>query len=222
MNERSISKLPVIMVGGGGHAKVLISMLLLQHRTVLGFVDLTPDLPSVLGVAQLGDDSAVLMRAPEEIRLVNGVGSIGSTGARREAYERFRDKHYTFDSVIHCSAIMAPDVELGNGVQIMAGAVVQPGSRVGDNSIINTGARVDHDCSIDAQVHIAPGATLCGNVRVGRGSHVGAGATVIQGIELGENTIVGAGAVVLRGVTDGETVVGVPAAVVSKLTPSIR
>jgi sugar O-acyltransferase (sialic acid O-acetyltransferase NeuD family) len=222
MNERSISKLPVIMVGGGGHAKVLISMLLLQHRTVLGFVDLTPDLPSVLGVAQLGDDRAVLMRAPEEIRLVNGVGSIGSTEVRREVYERFRDKHYTFDSVIHPSVIMAPDVELGCGVQVMAGAVIQAGSSVGGNSIINTGACVDHDCSIAAQVHIAPRATLCGNVRVGQGSHVGAGATVIQGIELGKNTIVGAGAVVLRDVADGETVVGVPAAAVRNLAPSSR
>jgi sugar O-acyltransferase (sialic acid O-acetyltransferase NeuD family) len=203
---------PVIIIGGAGHAKVLASTLLLQHRNVLGFVDLKPELPQLLGLPHLGDDVAVLLHPADQVRLVNGIGSIRSTGLRRAIYTRFCEKQYLFDSLIHPSAIIAPEVHIGNGVQVMAGAVVQPGSWLGENVIINTGARVDHDCLIDAHAHIAPGVTLSGNVRIGRGAHIGTGATIIQGIEIGANALVGAGAVVICDVPSGVTVVGVPAA----------
>lgn len=203
--------LPVIIIGGGGHAKVLVSTLLLQHREVLGFVDPNFSLPQLLGVARLGDDDVVLLHPPDRVRLVNGVGAPDSTVSHRAVYERFREKHYIFDSVIHPSAVIAPETHVAEGVQVMAGVVVQPGSRLGANVIINTGARVDHDCLIDAHAHIAPGATLSGNVHIGEGAHVGTGAVVIQGNEVGAASVVGAGAVVIRDVPPGITVVGVPA-----------
>jgi len=203
--------LPVIAVGGSGHAKVLVSTLLLQHRRVLGFVDPNPALPPLLGVAHLGGDEEVFLLSPEDVRLVNGVGSIDSTVLRRTVYEKFLQRRYIFDSVIHPSAIIAPEVDMEDGVQVMAGAVVQAGSRLGANSIVNTGARVDHDCLIGAHAHIAPGVTLSGHVHIGRGSHIGTGATIIQGIKVGAGSIVGAGAVVVRDVPAGVTVVGVPA-----------
>src|SRR5580693_2753059 len=113
---------------------------------------------------------------------VNGVGSIDSTVLRRKVYEKFREKQFLFEAVLHPSAIIAPEVHTAEGVQIMAGVVVQPGSRLEENVIVNTGARVDHDCLIDAHAHIAPGVTLSGHVHIGRGAHIGTGATVIQGI----------------------------------------
>lgn len=208
--------LPLIVVGGGGHAKVLISTLLLQHRSVLGFVDPKPLLPPLLGIAHLGDDCAAFLHPPDQVRLVNGVGSIDSTVLRRAVYEKFRERQYVFDTVIHPSAIIAPEVHIEDGVQIMAGAVVQPGSRLGANVIINTGARVDHDCVIDAHSHVAPGVTLSGHVYIGKGAHVGTGASIIQGIKVNAGGIVGAGAVVIDDVPAGATVVGVPAKAVGR------
>jgi sugar O-acyltransferase (sialic acid O-acetyltransferase NeuD family) len=208
--------LPVIVVGGAGHAKVLVSTLLLQHRKILGFVDVNSALPSLLGVPHLGDDESVFLYQPDEARLVNGVGSIGSAALRRALYEKFRQKQYSFETVIHPSAIIAPEVHIEEGVQIMAGVVVQPGGRLGANVIINTGARVDHDCSIDAHAHIAPGATLSGHVHIGSGAHIGTGATIIQGVNVGDSAIVGAGAVVIDDVPGGVTVIGIPAAPLAK------
>jgi UDP-perosamine 4-acetyltransferase len=210
-DEEHTLNLPVIVIGGRGHAKVLVSTLLLQQRRVLGFADLNLSLPPLLGIAHLGDDDAVFVYAPDQVRLVNGVGSVDSTVLRRTVYEKFQAKQYIFESVIHPSAIIAPEVHLENGVQIMAGAVVQPGSQLGENVIINTGARVDHDCSIDAHAHVAPGATLSGHVHIGKGAHIGTGASIIQGITISAAAIVGAGAVVLSDVPTGVTVVGVPA-----------
>jgi sugar O-acyltransferase (sialic acid O-acetyltransferase NeuD family) len=204
-------KVPVIVVGAGGHAKVLMSALLLQKRNVLGFVDLDLTLSPLLGARHLGDDGAVLAHSPESVQLVNGIGSINSTRNHQDIYDRFRQKHYCFATVIHPSAVVATEVEIENGVQICGGAIVQAGCRLCANVIVNTGARVDHDCMIDAHAHVSPGVTICGGVHIGQGAHIGAGATIIQGIEIGEGSVVGAGALVIRNVPPATTVVGVPA-----------
>ena len=206
-----IVNLPAIVVGGSGHAKVLVSTMFLQGRRVLGFVDVNPVLPPLLGIPHLGDDGAVFLHPPDQVRLVNGVGSIGSTVLRRTVYEKFRKRQYIFDTVIHPSATIASEVHIEDGAQVMAGAVVQPGCRLGENVIINTGACIDHDCSIDAHAHVAPGVTLSGHVHIGSGAHIGTAATIIQGIKVGAAAIVGAGAVVVCDVPAGVTVIGIPA-----------
>jgi len=205
------SQSPVIVIGGGGHAKVLASMLLLCGRQILGFVDLNPAAPPLLGIKCLGDDAVVLLHPPGGVNLVNGVGSTGSTARRQEVYDRFTREGYNFATVIHPSAVIAPETQIEDGVQIMAGAVVQPGTRVGSNAIVNTGAVIDHDCVVGAHAHIAPGAVLSGGVHVHAGAHVGTGACVIQAVFIGAGSVIGAGAVVIKDVPPGVTAVGVPA-----------
>lgn len=204
---------PVIVLGAGGHAIVLINALQLLSVELLGVTD--ADIGKrgqlLLGVPVTGDDETVMKYPVEAIHLVNGVGSVRVNSRRRQLFERFKNRGYQFVSVVHPSAIIAPDVVCAEGVQIMAGAVIQPGCRIGINAVINTGCVVDHDCHIGDHTHISPGATLSGGVRVGENAHVGTGATVIQGIQIGRDSLVAAGAVVIRDVPDGATVAGVPA-----------
>ncbi len=201
---------PLILVGSGGHARVLLSTLLLLGARVLGFVDPDKTRAELLGTPYLGGDDAI-SGDPGNVLLVNGVGSVASIANRLRVYESFRGRGYRFASVIHPGAIIAPEAQLADGVQIMAGAILQTGCVVEEDCIINTGARIDHDCVIQAHAHVAPGAVLGGNVHVGMRAHVGAGATVIQGVQIGSDSIVGAGAVVLSDVPESSTVVGVPA-----------
>lgn len=201
---------PIIVVGGGGHAGVLIATLLMLNRTVVGFVHPSPPKRSIFGAKYLGDDS-VLRNKDRDIELVNGVGSVGLKSPRYLLFLKFRSQGFRFATVVHPSAVVAADVRIGEGAQIMATAVVQPGTRVGANCIINTGAVIDHDCEIRPHAHIAPGAVLCGRVWIGTGAHIGAGASVIQEIRVGPWSIVGAGAAVIRNVPAGVTALGVPA-----------
>jgi sugar O-acyltransferase (sialic acid O-acetyltransferase NeuD family) len=202
--------LPIIILGGGGHAKVVIYTLLLQDRQILGYCELGSDGKPVLGVARLGEEEVILRFAPEKVRLANGIG----LPLRSAVYERFAAKGYFFEQVIHPSAVVATDVRLDSGVQIMAKAVVQPGTCIGIDTIINTAASVDHDCILGSHVHVGPGAVLCGHVRVGDGAQIGAAATIIQGKSIGVGSIVGAGALVLEDIPSKVTAVGVPARVI--------
>ncbi|MBS0171428.1 MAG: acetyltransferase [Nitrospira sp.] len=204
---------PVIVIGAGDHARVLLDVLLVSGAQLLGLVDANIALAgnAIRGVPILGDDGIVFGYDPEHILLVNGIGSSRSTDLRRSVYDRFIAAGYRFVHAIHPSAVMSSTVALKPGVQIMAGAVIQPDALIEENVLVNTGVIIDHDCKIGAHVHLAPGVTLSGSVTVGAGSHIGTGATVIQGVQIGSGVLVAAGAVVVEDIRDGQHVMGVPA-----------
>lgn len=199
-----------IILGGGGHARVLLDTLRRLGTEPAGMAEPVPG-PGLPGVAAIGDDAAVLALEPRDVALVNAIGGTGDTSPRRALFERFRQRDFRFLTVIHPSAIVAGDAEIGEGAQIMAGAVIQPGCRIGANVIVNTHVSLDHDCIVGDHVHLAPGVTVCGGVTIGSGVHVGSGATIVQEIKLGAGCAIAAGAVVVHDVGDGLKVAGVPA-----------
>jgi len=205
---------PVVIIGGGGHAGVLISALRALRREILGMLHPDPALVgrTIAGVRVLGnDDDGISGFRTDAVELVNGIGSVSSLAKRRAIFMKFKERGYTFASVVHPGALAMDDVLWGEGVQIMAGAVIQNGCVIGDDAIINTGSIVDHDCRIGGHVHVATGAVLSGGVTVGAMTHVGAAATVIQGVCIGEGAVIGAGSVVVNDVPAYAQVVGVPA-----------
>ena len=208
-----MSARPVVVIGSGGHASVLMDVLSAAGCSVEGVITLDHKLwgKTFGGVPVLGGDEALDGRDPKAIALANGVGSVRAPTVRARVFEDYRGRGFRFPAIVHPSAVVAPSVELSDGVQIWAGCVVQAGTVLGLDALVNTGARVDHHCVVGDHVHVAPGAILCGEVHVGARSHIGAGAVVIQGIQVGKDVVVGAGATVTAAVPDGLTVVGVPA-----------
>lgn len=205
--------LPVIIIGGGGHAKVLVSTLLFLGREIIGFTEADEQKQgqNLAGVPIIGNDDTILQYKPDQIELINGIGSVNLPVKRMEIYNRYKGLGYKFASVVHPSALLEKDTKISEGVQIMAGAIVQTGCTIGENTIINTGAILDHDCIIGAHVHIAPGVTLSGGVHIDSMSHIGTSATIIQGIKIGKNCLIGAGSIVVKDIPSGSKIVGVPA-----------
>lgn len=198
----------VIVIGAGGHARVVIDALLRAGATVLGVCDprLTAGSTGPLGVPSLGNDDALEQHEKTRVLLANGIGSIGNPSGRIAVYERLTAAGWKFISLVHPSAVIGADCTIAAGAQIMAGAVLQPGCSIGQNAIVNTMASIDHDCSIGDHAHIAPGATLCGDVTIGAATHIGSGAVVVQGTQIGANAMIAAGVVVTRTVDAGTRV----------------
>jgi len=196
----------VIIIGAGGHAKILAEALMQSGRKVLGFT--TPDKgvdSEMLGLSILGDDSALNKYSLDDVDLVNGMGTLPNQNLRQKLAEKMRQSGYSFSAVVHPTAIVGSDVILEEGVQIMAGAIVQPGAKIGRDTIINTGSIVDHDCEIAEDCHIAPGVTLSGGVKIGSGVHVGTGTTIIQNISVGSNSVIAAGSILYKNVPNDVT-----------------
>lgn len=202
---------PLVLLGAGGHARVLLALLRASGRALLGVCD--PALQAEgrsywEGVHVLGSDEALDRLGPAQVELVLGIGQQARSSLRSRLYSDWRARGYSFPPLVHPTAWVAPDVVLSDGVQVMAGAIVQPGCVLGANVTINTRASVDHDCQIGADVHIAPGAVLCGAVQVGDRAFIGAGAVLIQGLHVGEAAFVGAGVTLVRDLAPGVLVVG--------------
>ncbi len=199
---------PVIVLGAGGHAKVVIDTLQQSGREITGLTD-----PNIIkgnkyfDVNVLGDDGIIQEYMSDEVELANGLGTIPGSDLRWRIASRMRSLGYKFTIVIHPSAVIANSAYLEEGVQIMAGCILQPDVVVGRDTIINTGVSIDHDCQIGANCHIAPGVSLSGGVRIGDFVHIGTGATAIQNISIGSNSVVAAGSVIYRDIASGVTLI---------------
>lgn len=200
---------PVLVVGAGGHAKVVIETLRACGREIAGVLDADATPRLVAGARVIGVDAD----APRLRRegLAHAIVALGDNALRERIGASLRSQGFTLANAVHPAATIAVSVTLGAGVAVMAGAVVNADTRVGDLAIINTGACVDHDGELMAACHVAPRAALAGAVRVGARAFVGVGASVVPGVNIGADAVVGAGAAVIGDVPPGATVVGVPA-----------
>jgi sugar O-acyltransferase (sialic acid O-acetyltransferase NeuD family) len=198
----------LVILGAGGHAKVLLSLARAAGLIVAGVCDpLLERMPAAhwRGVPVLGGDAALDTLDPRAVELINGVGKTVGSEARRALFDKLRERGFGFATLVHPAAVIDPTAILGHGVQIMAGAVVQADCRVGDDTIVNTCASIDHDCVIGSYVHIAPGATLCGAVCVHDGAFIASGATVLPGLTVGAESVVAAGATLTRDLAPAAT-----------------
>lgn len=210
---------PLIILGSGGHAKVVIHTLKTDPSlTIIGMVDSNPDLlgKDVFGVKVIGDENLITNYSPDEVQLVNAIGSIDIPVTRKKLFTHYKALGYTFFSVIHPTAYIAQEVSLGEGVHIMPGCIVQAGTIIGDNTILNTRVTIDHDCTIGRHVHVAPATTLCGFIQIGELTHIGAGTTIIQKRQVGEQCLVGAGSLVIHDIQSHERAFGVPAKCINR------
>ena len=197
---------PIIILGTGGHAKVITDALVLSGREILGFV--TPALKAeseFCGKKVLGNDEVINQYSPDEIELVNGIGSLPRKNLRWNLAEKMREQGYKFAIVIHPNAVIATDINLDEGVQIMAGVIIQAGTKIKQDSIINTGSLIDHDCEIERNCHIAPGVVCSGGVVIGSNTHLGTGTIVTEYRSIGSNCAIAAGSVVFKDIPDTTT-----------------
>lgn len=202
----------VLLLGGGGHGAVVLDTLLGMAIAVHGVLDPARAAGSaVLGVPVLGGDEWLAAENPAGILLANGVGAQPRSRTRQGIFEKWKGAGFRFVTVVHRSSVIGREAALGEGAQVMAGAVLQCRTVVGDNATVNTRASLDHDVRVGAHAFIGPGAVLCGEVDVARSAFIGANATILPGIRVGEGAVVGAGAVVTRDVPDGRYAVGNPA-----------
>jgi len=202
----------IVVIGGGGHAKVLIGVLRKLPWDIAGYTD-SRDVGVLLGAPCLGDDSVLpdVIAANANCAAIIGLGKVDASSRRAALQGQIESLGYEFPVIVSPTAVVNVGVELGPGTVVFDGAVVNPGATTGAACIINTHATLEHDCRLGNNVHLAPGATVCGEVVIGSHSFVGAGAVVIQGVRIADGCLIGAGAVVTADIAVPGTYAGVPA-----------
>ena len=203
----------IVVVGGGGHAKVIISILKKSKECeIIGYTDLV-DRGAILRVQYLGTDAVLpdVLKKNTGCEGVIGIGSVGVNDIRKKIYEKLHNMGFELPFVLSSKAIINEDVSIGDATVVMDGVVVNSGTVIGTAAILNTSSTIDHDCIIGDFVHVAPGVTLSGGVKVGDNSLIGTGANVIQSCTICANSLVGAGATVIENIVNPGVYLGTPA-----------
>jgi sugar O-acyltransferase (sialic acid O-acetyltransferase NeuD family) len=197
----------VLLIGSGGHASVLLELLIEQKIKVLGYVSPLPAVNQKLfsDFQWFLCDEDILAFDKSTIQLVNGIGSLPGNSLRADIYHKFKNVGYRFAILVANDAGVSKYAYLAEGVQVMRGAIIQTGASIGVNSIVNTGSIVEHDCAIGSNNHIAPGVSISGQVTSKENVHFGTGSSVIQSINVNENVIIGAGATITKDVDKNTT-----------------
>ncbi len=198
-------KTKFLIYGGGGHFRVICSILEKNKFDIVGFFDRDTKNKNINKISYLGDyDKRISPNAKIVVAIGNNI-----------IREKITNKiEHSMGLVIDPDTRISKNVFIGEGSQIITSSTINTGVKIGKHCIINTNSSIDHDCIINDYVHIAPGVILCGGVLIGRSTLVGAGATILPNIKVGENVIIGAGSLVNKDIPDNTKVYGTPAIVI--------
>ena len=205
----------VIIIGAGGHAKVIADIIEKSGDEIVGFLDDNKELGTTVinNYKIIGDLNNRFTMAVTK-KDVEFIIAIGDNRKREEISHSPNLKFYT---AIHPSAQIGLDVEIQEGTVVMANVCINSSAKIGKHCIINTGSIIEHDNTIEDCVHISPNAALGGTVKIGENTHVGIGSIVKNNITICQNCIIGAGAVVVKDILEEGTYVGVPAKRMEKI-----
>lgn len=198
----------VVILGAGGHAKVVADIILKSGDKVYGFLD--DSLPRGTKIIDeyfvLGklDDCLHLLKQDNDLLFIM---AIGNNYSREIIDKKYKLNYYT---AIDPNSTIGMNTVIGEGTVIQANSSIDPDVKIGRMCIIGKGAVVAHDNMLGDYIHVSPNATLCGTVSIGDFTHIGAGATVRNNISITQDCVIGAGAVVVKNIEDSGTYVGVP------------
>lgn len=208
---------PVLVLGSGGHASVILEILIQLNCKIMGVV--SKEKPSNLGVFKglkwYESDDDILSFDPSKVLLVNGIGSVPGNELRSEIFERFKFLNYKFMTIISKKSIVSKYAKISEGVQILNGVIVNANAKIDENTILNTGSIIEHDCVIGKHNHIAPGVTLSGTVITGNYVHIGTGASLANNLKIADNSVIGCGVSIVKDVSHNEIII--PAKNLTKL-----
>lgn len=197
----------LVIIGASGHGTVVADIAIALNRwRSIAFLDDDDSIKAHLGLEVIGKTADALKFRDEADFIV----AIGNNATREMILEQLVDEGVNIITLIHPSAVIENNVEIGMGTVVMAGVVINSSTRVGKGCIVNTSSSIDHDNIIEEFVHISPGVRTAGNVTIGKGTWLGIGSVVSNNIKICSGCKFGAGSVVIKDITESGTYVGVP------------
>ena len=208
----------IVIVGAGGFGREVLTLIRdINEATppTWGFVGFLaaeapdPGMMRRIDAPYLGSDTDEQVLAG--LHGCHVVVAIGAGSIRRDVTARMLRAGLVPATLVHPSAVIGEDVELGEGTVVCAGSILTTNIRLGTGVAVDRSVNVGHDCVIGDFVTLAPGSVLSGNVTLRDEAYMGTNSCTIQGVSVGRATTVGAGAVVTRDIGAGLTAVGAPA-----------
>lgn len=184
----------------------------LPNMNIAGFLDSRLNiLDKYVGYPPVIESPDTYMPNPDDVF----VCALGEPDMREKYVKLIESRGGKFISVIHPSAFIGKNVQIGDGTIVSPGANIGCDTKLGNHVYIGLGANVCHDCIVNDFVSVSPDSTVAGWCSIGSNCFLGISCTVIPHVDLGGTTskdavYVAAGAVVTKSYS-GTRIMGVPA-----------
>lgn len=132
--------------------------------------------------------------------------SSGKAKYRKESYLNLKKYNRNIYTLIHPSAYIANNAEIGEGSIICPNVIINSKSDVGKASLINVFSSVGHHSKVGNFTVLSPYCSMSGYSSVGESSFLGTRATVFPKIKLGDSCIVDSHTYVKSNVEDNTIV----------------
>ena len=204
----------LIIYGAGGLGREILSLIQRDYNEtwqVVGFID-----DNMINGDYI-DGIEVLPKSVLEDNDHNIVFGIADPKVKQKIFNTLKHSgNIFFPRIVAKSAIIDPDVTLGEGVVIADFCWISKNVTIGDGSFVNVSTTLGHDVTIGSFTSIMPQCAISGHVNIGECSLIGAKSFILQGIKLGQNVVACAGSVIFSRVEDNEIVIGNPAHLLKK------
>ncbi len=177
------------------------------------FIDDHAVAESLLGCPIVGFQAFRKRYDPENTRFLI---TIGEPKFRREAFDRMTEAGYRGARLIHPSAFISPDAELGEGAVIGPDVFAGSLAKIGKNFYAAKGAAIGHDVVVGDHTRIGAGAFIGGHTVIGENVFIRSGAMLKDRIRVGDFSVVAIGSAVFRDIEANTTVMGNPARVTNE------
>lgn len=203
----------LIIIGARGWGREIFNMLpecagYGTEFTVKGFLDDHPEaLDGFPGYPQIIGSVEDYVVGPDDVFAC----ALGSPSWKKHYAGLILAKGGKFINLIHQSASIQRNTELGEGCIICSSVRISCDIRIGSFATLQSYSIVGHDVQIGDFCHLGCRAFMGGFSALGSLSTLQTNAIVLPHVKVGEQCTVGAGAVVIKKVKNGDTVFGNPA-----------
>lgn len=128
----------------------------------------------------------------EDVVLVMAIGYTQMGNVRKKVFEKCKAMGYRFENYIHPTAIISPDVMLGEGNNILEGVIVEVGVTIGNANLFFGGSMIGHESEIGNYNTFSVKSTIAGCVEVRNNCFLGAASAVKDHVIIDDYVLLGA------------------------------
>ena len=202
-------KEPIFVIGGGYGAYQVLELIIDSGEYYLeGYFDDSKNTKlDLLGIERLGNtDKEIIIKALEKYKVKNLIVAISNNPKLRSKFENLGKKDINLVTLIHSSAIIGNNVQIGEGSIVFGGVHIGPDSEIGKMSFISSNSTIEHHNLIGKAFCCGPNFSSSGIVEIGDFVRTGINVGVEPFLKIGKDVVLASGVIVTKNIEDNEIV----------------